>query len=150
MGSISGSAAVEIDAPVESVYAVAADTEGVTRWQPEIKVAECLERDADGNQLLVRIESETPIKRLVSVLRYSYRASERITWAQEDGDMKSVEGSWRFEEVDGLTRATYELVVDPGRILGMAMRGPVVDLLRARMVDTMPGKLKAFLEAPGG
>ncbi len=151
MGSISGSAATEIAASIEAVYAVAADGEGATRWQQEIQVAECLGRDADGNQLTVRMETETPIKRLVSVLRYSYESPSRISWNQEEGDLKSVTGSWDLEDLDaGLTRVTYRLEVDPGRILGLAIRGPVVGVLRAKMVESMPGKLKAFVEGEPG
>jgi uncharacterized protein YndB with AHSA1/START domain len=147
MGTIAGSSATEIGAPIEAVFAAAADGEGTTRWQPEIDVAECLERDAKGNQLRVRMETETPIKRLVSTLRYSYQPPNRISWLQEDGELKSVEGSWEFEDLGGdRTRATYNLEVDPGRILGLAMRGPVVGLLRGRMVDSMPEKLKGFVE----
>jgi uncharacterized protein YndB with AHSA1/START domain len=151
MGSISGTAATDIEAPIEAVYAVAADGEGSTRWQSEIEVADCLHRDGEGNQLRVRMETETPIKRIRSTLRYSYQPPNRIAWVQEDGDLKSVEGSWQFEDLGGgRTRATYGLEVDPGRILGMAMRGPVVGVLRGRMVDSMPGKLKAFVEdGPG-
>jgi hypothetical protein len=147
MSTIDGSASTIIEAAIEAVYAVAADGEGAPRWQPEIQVAECLHRDADGNQLLVRMETETPIKRLSSTLRYSYQPSTRISWAQEDGDLKSVEGSWELEDLgDGRTRATYRLKVDPGRILGIAIRGPLVGVLRGRMVESMPGKLKAFVE----
>jgi uncharacterized protein YndB with AHSA1/START domain len=147
MSRIGGSASSEIEAPIEAVYAVAADGEGATRWQTEIEVAECLERDDAGNQLLVRMETETSIKRLRSTLRYSYAEPTRISWAQEDGDLKAVEGSWELEDLgDGRTRATYTLEADPGRILGMAIRGPIVGILRGRMVDSMPGKLKAFVE----
>lgn len=147
MGTFTGSAAAEIEAPIRAVYAVAADAEGMPRWQSEIDVAECLERDADGNQLRVRIEAQTPIKRLTSTLRCSYQGPNRISWVQEDGDLKSVEGSWELGDLgDGRTRATYGLEVDPGRILGMALRGPVISLMRGRMVEVTPGKLKAFLE----
>jgi hypothetical protein len=147
MGTISGSAATEIKASIDAVYAVAADAEGAPRWQPEIQVAECLERDGDGNQVLVRVETETPIKRLVSTLRYSYDSPTRISWEQEDGDLKSVVGSWEFEQVGDLTKATYELAVDPGRMLGMALRGPVVGVLRGKLVESMPDKLKTFVES---
>lgn len=146
MATIRGSAATEIAVAVETVYAIAADAEGAPRWQPEIQVAECLERDASGNQVLVRVETETPIKRLVSTLRYSYDSPGRISWEQEEGDLKSVVGSWEFEEVGGLTVATYELAVDPGRMLGMALRGPVVGVLRGKLVESMPDKLKTFVE----
>lgn len=147
MGKIGGTAIAEIEAPLATVYAVAADGEGAPRWQQEIQQAECLERDADGSQLRVRIETETPVKRLVSVLRYRYEPPGRIAWTQEEGDLKSVEGSWELDDLgEGRTRATYRLEVDPGRILGMALRGPVVGVLRGRMVETMPGKLKEFVE----
>lgn len=147
MGTIAGDASAEIVASLEAVYAVAADAEGAPRWQPEIEVAECLERDAAGNQLRVRIETETPIKRLTSILVYSYESPTLISWRQEDGDLKSVEGHWELRELDAeRTEAIYRLEVDPGRILGMALRGPVVGLLRGRLVETMPGKLKAFVE----
>jgi uncharacterized membrane protein len=148
MGSISGSASSEIEAPIEAVYKIAADGEGATRWQQEIQAAECLDRDAAGNQLTVRMETETPIKRLISVLRYSYEEPRRISWTQTEGDLKSVVGSWELEDLgDDRTRATYKLEVDPGRMLGMAIRGPVTGVLRAKMVESMPGKLKAFVES---
>ncbi len=147
MGTIGGSASTEIEAHIDVVFEVAADGEGATRWQTEIDVAECIERDADGNQLVVRMETETSIKRLRSTLRYSYEEPHRVSWAQEDGDLKSVEGSWELENLgDGRTRVTYSLEADPGRILGLAIRGPVVGVLRGRMVDSMPDKLKAFVE----
>lgn len=148
MGKIGGEASTEIEASIDTVYAIAADAEGAPRWQPEIEVAECLERDAAGNQLRVRLETETPIKRLTSVLVYSYESPTRISWHQEEGDLKSVTGNWELRDLgDDRTEATYELEVDPGRILGMALRGPVVGVLRGKLVDSMPGKLKAFVEA---
>src|SRR5664279_5138588 len=137
MGRISGTAATEIEASIEVVYAVAADGAGATRWQSEIHVAEALDHDADGNQLRVRMETETPIKTINSTLRYTYQPPNRIAWVQEDGDLKSVEGSWQLEDLgQGRTRVTYELDVDPGRILGMALRGPVLGVLRGKMVDS--------------
>lgn len=147
MGTIRGSASTEIEAPIEAVYAVAADGEGAPRWQKEIQVAECLERAADGSQSVVRMETETPIKRISSTLRYDYEPPNRISWQQEAGDLSSVSGSWELEAIEeGRTKVTYSLEADPGRLLGMALRGPVVDVLRGRMVDSMPGKLKTFVE----
>ncbi len=147
MGKISGTAEIEIEAPIAAVYAAAADAEGTTEWQSEIQIAECLERDAEGRQLVVRMETETAIKTIDSTLRYDYEEPIRISWAQEKGDLKAVAGSWELEDLGGgRTHVTYSLEVDPGRILGMAMRGPVVGVLRGKMVDSMPGKLKTFVE----
>jgi uncharacterized membrane protein len=148
MSTIVGSASTEIEAPIEEVYAVAADVEGSPRWQPEIKVAECIERDRDGNQLLVHMETDAKVRRLGSDIRFSYDGAGRISWAQEDGDLKSVEGSWELEDLgDGRTGVTYRLEVDLGRVLGMVIRGPLVGVLRGQLVDSMPDKLKRFVES---
>ncbi len=50
---------------------------------------------------------------------------------QEKGDTKSLTGSWAFEDLgDGRTRATYALEADPGRMLGMLLRGPAESAVR--------------------
>jgi coenzyme Q-binding protein COQ10 len=147
MSKVEGSASAEIEAPIGEVYAVAADVEGSPRWQPEIKVAECTERDGDGKQVLVHMESDAKVRTLGSEMRFSYEEPGRISWTQEDGDLKAVDGSWELEDLgDGRTRATYWLEVDLGRKLGLLIRGPLVGVLRGQMVDTMPEKLKRFVE----
>ena len=147
MGKINGTASTEIEAPIAAVYAAAADVEASPRWQSEIKVAECLERDGDGNQVLVHMETDAKVRRLNSDIRFSYEGPGRISWVQEDGDLKSVEGSWELEDLgDGRTRATYWLEVDLGRALGLLIRGPLVGVLRGQLVNSMPEKLKGFVE----
>ncbi len=150
MSTVSGSASTEIEAPIATVYAVAADVERSPQWQPEIKVAECRERDADGNQVLVHMETDAKVRRLGSEMRFSYEAPSRIAWSQEDGDLKAVDGSWELEDLgEGRTRVTYWLEVDLGRKLGLLIRGPLVGVLRGQLVDTMPDKLKRFVEDAG-
>lgn len=147
MSKVSGSASIEIEAPIAAVYEAAADVEASPRWQPEIKAAECLERDRDGNQVLVHMETDAKVRRLGSDIRFSYEEPGRISWVQEDGDLKAVEGSWELEGLgDGRTRVTYWLEVDLGRTLGLLIRGPLVGVLRGQLVDTMPEKLKRFVE----
>jgi uncharacterized membrane protein len=147
MGTIDGSASIEIEAPIDAVYAAAADVEGSPRWQPEIKVAECLERGGDGEQSLVHMETDAKVRTLGADMRFSYEQPTRISWIQEDGDLKSVEGSWELEDLgDGRTGVTYSLEVDLGRVLGMVIRGPLVGVLRGQLIDTMPEKLKRFVE----
>ncbi len=151
MGTITGSASAEIEAPIAAVFAAAADVEGSPRWQPEIKVAECIERDGAGNQVRVRMETDAKVRRLHSRFRFGYDEPGRISWSQEDGDLKAVDGSWELEDLgDGRTRATYSLEVDLGRKLGLIIRGPLVGVLRGQLVDTMPEKLKRFVEGERG
>ena len=150
MGTIDGSASIEISAPIEEVFAVAADVEGSPRWQPEIKVAEVRERDAYGRQVLVHTETDAKVRTLKSRLRFSYDEPAGLSWTQEKGDLKSIEGSWTFEDLGGgRTRATYAMTVDLGRMLGMVIRGPLVGVLRGQLVESMPGKLKQFVEDGG-
>jgi uncharacterized membrane protein len=145
--AIEGQASAEIDAPIEEVFAVAADVEGSPRWQPEIKVAECLERDDGGHQVLVRTETDAKVRTLSTTLRFGYEDPTGISWEQTEGDLKSVKGSWEFEDLGGdRTRATYWMEVDLGRMLGMVIRGPLVGVLRGQLVESMPGKLKRFVE----
>jgi uncharacterized membrane protein len=145
--AIEGSASAEIEAPIGEVFAVAADVEGSPRWQPEIKRAEVLDRDADGHQTLVHTETDGKVRTLNSTLRFGYDEPVQITWEQTEGDLKSVRGSWEFEDIGGdRTRATYWMEVDLGRMLGMVIRGPLVGVLRGQLIDSMPGKLKGFVE----
>ena len=147
MGTIGGSASTEIEAPIAAVYTVAADIEISPQWQPEIKVAECLERNGDGEQTLLHMETDAKVRTLGAEVRFSYESPTRISWVQEEGDVKSLEGSWELEDLgDGRTAVTYSVEVDLGRMLGMVIRGPLVGILRGQLIDSMPGKLKAFVE----
>jgi ribosome-associated toxin RatA of RatAB toxin-antitoxin module len=147
MGKITGEASTEIEAPIAAAYAAAADIEASPRWQPEISVSECLERDGAGNQVLVHMETDTKVRRLASDIRFSYEEPSRISWVQEKGDLKSIEGSWQFENLgEGRTRVIYRLEVDLGRALGLLIRGPLVGVITGRLVNSMPERLKRFAE----
>ena len=145
--AIHGEATTTIDRPIADVFAVAADVEGSPRWQPEIKDVEVLERDADGQQVLVRTVTNGGVRDLKADLEFSYEEPTAIRWRQAKGDLKSIDGSWEFEDLgDGTTSARYEMTVDLGRVLGTLIRGPMVTLLRKQIVESMPGKLKGYME----
>jgi uncharacterized membrane protein len=145
--AIHGEATTTIDRPIADVFAIAADVEGSPRWQPEIKDVEVLERDADGQQVLVRTVTNGGVRDLKADLEFSYEEPTGIRWRQAKGDLKSIDGSWEFEDLgDGTTSARYEMTVDLGRVLGTLIRGPMVGLLRKQIVESMPGKLKGYME----
>src|SRR5215212_5402123 len=125
MGTISGERSVEIDAPLERCYEIASDINHAPEWQGSLKDAEVLERDAERRALLVETESDAKVKTVKATLRFSYSPPTEIRWVQEKGDTKSLTGWWTFEDLGGeRTRATYGLEADPGRMLGMLLRGP--------------------------
>lgn len=130
MGVITGARTVEIDAPIDRVYDIAADIERAPEWQGSMKTAEVVERDDQGRPSLVQTIQDGKVRQVKSLLRFTYHPTERIEWVQEKGDTKSVRGWWDLEDLGGRVRATYNLEVDPGRTLGMLVRGPVVDKVR--------------------
>src|SRR3954452_25107099 len=145
--AISGSSTAEIDAPIEEVWKVVEDVVGAPQWRDGLKDVEELERDADGHVTLVESASDAKVRTIKSIVRFSYDGPTRLSWTQEKGELKSVEGSWTLEDLgDGRTKATYSLDVDLGRMLGMGIRGPLVDALRGSLVNARAGELKARVE----
>ena len=125
MGLIEGERTVEIDAPIERCYEIASDIEGAPDWQGSLQDVEVLERDSERRAELVETKSDAKVKSVSARLRFSYDPPTEIRWTQEKGDTKSLEGWWRFEDLgDDRTRASYGLAADPGRMLGMLLRGP--------------------------
>jgi uncharacterized membrane protein len=148
MGQIKGDRTVEIDAPIERCYEIAADVENATEWQGSLKEVEVLERDGDRRPVLVETESDAKVKSVRAVLRFSYEPPTDIRWVQEKGDTKSLKGWWSFEDLgDGRTRATYGLEADPGRMLGLLLRGPAESRVRDFLLGNAAEGLKQKAEA---
>jgi uncharacterized membrane protein len=148
MGNLTGSSTAEIDAPIERVWELVEDVETAPSWQGGLKSVRAIERDDAGHAVLCESESDAKVRTIKSIVRFSYSAPTELRWSQEKGEMKSVEGSWKLEDLGGdRTRATYALDVDLGRMLGMVIRGPLVDLLRGQLVGARAGELKKHAEA---
>jgi uncharacterized membrane protein len=148
MATIDGERTVEIDAPIEVCFDIAADIANAPDWQGSLRDVEVLETDDDGRQALVATESDAKVKTVKARLRFSYFPPERIEWVQEKGEVKSLEGWWNFEDLgDGRTRAAYGLSVDPGRMLGMLVRGPMVNTVRDFLLGGAAEGLKEQAEA---
>jgi carbon monoxide dehydrogenase subunit G len=142
-----GSASAEIDAPLDAVWAVVEDVLIAPDWQGGLVAITPLERDSEGRPTLVESESDVKVRRVKTRVRFSYEAPTRLSWTQEKGDLKSVDGSWTLEDLgEGRTRVTYALDSDPGRVLGMLLRGPVEAAVMAMLVNARPGELKARVE----
>jgi uncharacterized membrane protein len=147
MGFITGDRSVEIEASIERCYEIAADIENSPEWQGSLKDVEVLERDGERRPLVVETESDAKVKTVRSRLRFSYDPPTGIDWEQEKGDTKSLHGSWRFESIgDGRTRATYALRVDPGRVLGLLLRGPAEAKVRDFLLSGAAEGLKKKAE----
>ncbi len=148
MPNLTGSSTAEIDAPLERVWALVEDVENAPEWQGGLKAMHALERDADGRATLCESHSDAKVRTIKSNVRFAYDGPTRLSWSQEKGELKSVDGSWELEDLgEDRTRATYALEVDLGRVLGLVIRGPLVDVLRAMLINARAGELKKRMEA---
>jgi carbon monoxide dehydrogenase subunit G len=147
MAHLGGSASTEIDAPLEEVWAVVEDVMTAPEWQGGLDKMTALERDADGRPTLVETENDIKVRRIKAHVRFRYDGPTGLSWTQEKGDMKAVDGAWELEDLgNGRSRATYRLDADPGRVLGLVIRGPVETATRAIFVNGRPGELKRRVE----
>jgi hypothetical protein len=126
------------------------NVEAAPDWQNGLKSMRVLERDGEGRAVLCESESDAKVRTVKSTVRFEYAGPTKLSWSQLKGELASVDGSWELQDLgDGQTRATYALEVDPGRMLGMIIRGPLVDLLREMLVGARAGELKRHAESEG-
>jgi uncharacterized membrane protein len=145
---ITGDRTVEIDAPIQRCFDIAADIEHSPKWQGSLKDVEVLSKDGDGRAEVVETESDAKVKHVKARLRFSYSEPTRIEWVQEKGETKSLRGWWDLEDLGGdRTRATYALEVDPGRILGMLLRGPMEGIVKDFLLGGAAEGLKREAES---
>ena len=147
MGRLRGSASAEIDAPLLEVWAVVQDVLSAPEWQGGLDKMTAIECDAEGRPTLVETENDIKVRRIKSRVRIRYDGPIRLSFTQEKGDMKSVECVWELQDLGhGRTHASYSLDADPGRMLGLVLRGPVEAATRAILVNGRPGELKRRVE----
>jgi uncharacterized membrane protein len=134
MGILTAERSVEIEAPLERCYEIVADLESTPEWQDSMISIEVLERDSKDRPTLCEIKSDAKVRHVTNRMRFAHHPPDRMTWEQEKGDLKWLVGSWQLEDLgQNRTRATYSLEGDPGRMLGLLLRGPI------------EGKVKEFL-----
>jgi ribosome-associated toxin RatA of RatAB toxin-antitoxin module len=148
MAMLTGSSTAEVDAPLEQVWALVEDVERAPQWQGGLKGMHALERDDEGHATLCQTESDAKVRTIKSTVRFTYNGPTTLSWTQEKGELKSVDGRWELEDLGGnKTRVTYSLEVDLGRVLSLVIRGPLVDLLRGMLVSARAGELKRAIES---
>lgn len=91
------------------------DYETFPEWQAAVKEVDVLSVDSAGLGRDVRFAIDARVRSVSYTLRYSYERPHLVTWEYVDGDVRSVEGDFVFEDQrDGTTLATYSLDIDPG------------------------------------
>jgi uncharacterized membrane protein len=148
VGLLKASRTVEIEAPLARCYQLVADLEGTPDWQETMVSIKTLERDGEGRPTLVEIVSDAKIRQVKTRMRFTHHPPDRMTWEQEKGDLKWLTGEWKLEDLGGdRTRAAYSIEGDPGRILGLLLRGPVEGKVKELMTKDPTEGLKRAAEA---
>jgi ribosome-associated toxin RatA of RatAB toxin-antitoxin module len=148
MAVLTGSSTAEVDAPLEQVWAFVEDVERAPEWQGGLKAIRALERDDEGHATLCQTEADAKVRTVGSTVRFTYNGPTTLAWRQEKGELKSVDGRWDLEDLgENRTLVTYSLEIDPGRMLGLVIRGPLMDLLRGMFVNARAGELKRAVES---
>ncbi|MGH2982492.1 MAG: type II toxin-antitoxin system RatA family toxin [Solirubrobacterales bacterium] len=148
MGTLEASWTVEIDAPRERCFQIAADVGNAPKWQGTLEEVEVIERDPEGRAELVYTVSDAMVKKVKSEVRFSYDPPNGLRWEQEKGEAKWLTGYWDFEDLGkGRTRATYGLRTDPGRVLGLLLRGPVEGKVKELLTRSAAEGLKTEAES---
>jgi ribosome-associated toxin RatA of RatAB toxin-antitoxin module len=150
LADLSGRQSIEIAAPVERCYAVAADVERAPEWQGAMTSARVLERDEHGRPWLVESEIDALVAKLSLQLRFSYEEPTGLRWRRASGGLKGLEGCWAFEPLGPqATRATYAMDISLNRTLALlrkGVRGPAEAQVRRLLVDRPLRGLKEVAE----
>ena len=151
---------IEIDAPPQECFDVAADLAAYPEWAVEVRRVEIHERDTDGRPARVTLTVDAMIRQVSTTFRYVYDPPRSMSWAAEPGpDIEELEGSYEFNPVDGGTSVVYALRVVPAfdipgflrrqaekQLVGTALRGlrRRVEEQARRAVASWEGGVKPF------
>jgi ribosome-associated toxin RatA of RatAB toxin-antitoxin module len=148
MAKLSDSASTEIEAPIESVWAIVQDVAAWPQWQATLGALSIEQTDADGRATLCAVEFDAKVTKIKMKLQCSYAPPARMEFERVKGDLAALSGSWALEDLGGgRTGATYQLDVNPGGVLNFLLNEERLGKLRELLVDVRPGELKARAEA---
>ncbi|MHB8691754.1 MAG: type II toxin-antitoxin system RatA family toxin [Solirubrobacteraceae bacterium] len=147
MSLFTGTSTAEIAAPIDQVWALVEDIEVAPQWQGGLQSIMPLERDEQGRGTRCEVGADLKVKTIKTIVRFSYDGPTKLSWTQEKGDLKAVDGSWVLEDLgDGRTKATYRVDVDFGRVLAMLVK-PLEGPIRQMLAGARAGELKARVES---
>ena len=121
MSEFSQSQSADVAASIEDCFAVLTDFEAYPRWSAAVKECRVIDRHPDGLARRVAFTLDLTLKTIRYTLDYSYEPPHTGRWRLVEGDVKDVEGSYRFESLGDRTRATCTQAID----IGFWVPGPI-------------------------
>ncbi len=105
---------IDISAPIELVYDVAADLSLYPDWAQSVKAVDVLETDDDGLPNRASFRVDAMLKEISYELVYEHDVPNLMSWTAIPGpDIEAMKGSYEFTETDdGGTSVVYALQVE--------------------------------------
>jgi ribosome-associated toxin RatA of RatAB toxin-antitoxin module len=143
---LEGTRTEELAVPAAAAWAVLADVAAYPSWQRLVDHVDVRARDHAGRPAVVGTALDAGIKVIGLELRYAYEPERAVRFDLVRGDVKALRGAWTLEPAGAAAcRVTYAVEVDPGRRLGLLLRGGVADRVRAKVVDGAADDLRTRL-----
>lgn len=142
MGKKRATQTIEIEATPQECFDAITDYDNIVDWQSAAESAEVLDYHEDGKGKTVQWLVDAKVKKVKYQLEYHYEEPGYVTWDFLEGDVKELEGSYRFEESNGGTVATFELNIDPG----VWIPGPIARTLNDQVMTQALKDLKSRVE----
>jgi ribosome-associated toxin RatA of RatAB toxin-antitoxin module len=140
---------IDIAAPRRKIYELAKDMERYSEFMPDVEYVRILRRDGD--------KTITRWKTLVEEAPIEWTEEDtfddkhtRIDYRLIDGDLDKFEGSWTFEERDGVTHVVLGVDYDFGVPTLAELIGPILHKKVEENSLMMLQALKAKSEGPEG
>ncbi|HEX6388035.1 MAG TPA: SRPBCC family protein [Solirubrobacteraceae bacterium] len=135
---------IDVDASPDALFAVLLDYEAMPDWQSAVIATDVRERDEQGRGTVVAFRIDVKVAKLRYVNRYTYDVPRAMGVEMIEGDMKSCETTYTFDELgNGRTRVTQRTTLDAGRFVP----GPIKRLVAGQVLGEWLTQLKARAEA---
>jgi hypothetical protein len=143
MSDVTQSHSVAVAGSVEDCFAVLTDFADYPNWAGPVTECRIIDRHPDGLARRVAFALDMTVKTLRYVLEYTYEPPHGARWHLVEGDVKSVEGSYRFEPAGAQTKATCTQAID----VGFWVPGPIRRPLEQKALRDSVEDFKKAVEA---
>ncbi len=140
---------IEIDGPIDHVYALARDIESFPDFMPDLKSVKIVERSEDGSTIVS--DWVGIVKEFKTTVKWTEKdvwddAARTCTFSLVKGDYSKYSGVWRFVDLGGRTRFDSEIEVEYDvPLVGALIKGIIAKKMKEN-VDNMLEAIKRKVE----
>jgi len=124
VSEFSQSYTAEVTGSVEDCFAVLTDFEAYPDWSAPVQECRVIDRHPDGLPRRVFF-AVSMVKTMRYTLEYTWDKPHGGRWRLIEGDIKDVQGSYRFDPAGARTKATCSQAVDIGFWVPGPIRRPI-------------------------